>query len=115
MINHGRTAGVIVLIFSLCAVADFILGYFRERTISAGVISVVGGLFGTAFFLLITQPRGKTKTNLIQLAARSSAVIVERLSSHHLARKEIAGDIRYGSLLRTILQLLGGHGIDSRV
>ena len=41
--------------FSLCAVADFILGYIHERSVPAGVISVVGGLFGTAFYVLVLK------------------------------------------------------------
>jgi ribosomal protein L40E len=49
------TAKAIVLVFSLCAVADFIFGYIHERSVPAGVISVVGGLFGTAFYLLVLK------------------------------------------------------------
>jgi hypothetical protein len=37
----------------VCAVFDFVLGYIHERSVPAGVISAVGGLFGTAFYLLI--------------------------------------------------------------
>jgi hypothetical protein len=43
----------ILLFFTLCAVADFVWGYVHERSVPAGVISVVGGLFGTAFYFLV--------------------------------------------------------------
>jgi len=43
----------IVLLFSLFVASDFVLGYIRERSVPAGVISVVGGLFSTAFYLLL--------------------------------------------------------------
>src|ERR1035441_5516167 len=36
-----------------CAAIDFVWGYFRERSVPAGVISAVGGLFGTAWYLLL--------------------------------------------------------------
>jgi hypothetical protein len=46
------SAKAILLIFAVCAVSDFILGYLHERTFPAGIISVVGGLFCTAFYVL---------------------------------------------------------------
>jgi hypothetical protein len=49
------SAKAIFFIFALCAVSDFILGYVHERSIPAGVISVFGGLFGTAFYVLILK------------------------------------------------------------
>lgn len=49
----GMSAKAIVLIFVLCAVADFVLGYIHERSFPAGLISVIGGLFGTAFYVLV--------------------------------------------------------------
>ena len=48
---------VIVLIFLLCALFDFVWGYVHERSVSAGVISIVLGLFGTAFYALVFLPR----------------------------------------------------------
>jgi hypothetical protein len=51
---HTRsTTKAILFIFLLCSVSDFSLGYVHERSIPAGVISVVGGLFGTAFYLFL--------------------------------------------------------------
>jgi hypothetical protein len=58
----GTAAKAIVLVFLLCAVFDFVWGYVHERSVLAGVISVVGGLFGTAFFLLVFWP-WKDKNN----------------------------------------------------
>jgi hypothetical protein len=50
-----RIAGSIALIFALCAIVDFILGYIRGRTMSAGAISVVLGLFGTTFYWFLIR------------------------------------------------------------
>jgi len=64
MTNRGSIASVIVLIFSFCAVGDFFLGYLHERSIPAGVVSVVGGLFGTACYLLLLWPwKGKDESD----------------------------------------------------
>ena len=51
----------ILLVFTLCAVADFVWGYIHERSVPAGVISVVGGLFGTAFYFLVFNWAWKAK------------------------------------------------------
>lgn len=56
MTNRQISAKAIFLIFVLCAVCDFVWGYVHERSIPAGVLSVIGGLFGTAFYLLVTYP-----------------------------------------------------------
>jgi hypothetical protein len=40
----------VLLIFLLCAILDFGWGYFEKRSLPHGVISVVFGLFGTAFY-----------------------------------------------------------------
>jgi hypothetical protein len=40
-------------LFSLFVVSDFALGYIRERSIPAGVVSIFGGLFSTAFYLIL--------------------------------------------------------------
>lgn len=64
MTKRGRIVRGVVLIFSLCALGDFVLGYFHQRTISAGVVSVVGGLLSTAFYLLLMQPwKGKDESD----------------------------------------------------
>ena len=48
-----RSGKSIFLIFLICAVIDFLLSYFDHRSIPFGVISAVGGLFGTAFYLFL--------------------------------------------------------------
>jgi O-antigen/teichoic acid export membrane protein len=53
MTNRGSTAKAILLIFFLCTVSDFVWGYIHGRSIPAGVISIFGGLFGTACYLLL--------------------------------------------------------------
>ena len=53
MTNRGSTAKAILLIFLLCTVADFVLGYIHGRSIPAGVISIAGGLLGTGCYLLL--------------------------------------------------------------
>lgn len=47
------SAKVVLVIFLGCAVIDFIWGYIHQRSVPAGVISAVGGLFGTAWYLLL--------------------------------------------------------------
>jgi hypothetical protein len=47
------TTKTVLLLFSLFTASDFVLGYIHERTIPAGVISVVGGLLSTAYYLLM--------------------------------------------------------------
>jgi uncharacterized membrane protein len=56
MSNPRRIAWLIPLIFVVCAVVDFIMGYIHGRTMSAGVIRAVLGLFGTTFYLFIFRP-----------------------------------------------------------
>jgi len=41
----------VFLIFFVCAAVDFVFGYVKAGSFPAGVISVVLGLFGTAFYL----------------------------------------------------------------
>lgn len=57
MTNRVGTVRSILLFFFLCAVCDFIWGYAHGGSFPASVISVVGGLFGTAFYLLLFWPR----------------------------------------------------------
>jgi hypothetical protein len=42
------TAKAILLAFALCAVFDFVWGYYHGHSITRGVVSVILGLFGTA-------------------------------------------------------------------
>src|ERR1019366_9396604 len=51
--NTRGSIRVVLLIFLVCAVFDSVLGYIHERSVPAGVISAVGGLFGTAFYLFL--------------------------------------------------------------
>lgn len=53
MSGHAVTAKVILLIFALCAVVDFVWGYITERSVLAGVVFVVLGLFGTALLCFL--------------------------------------------------------------
>ena len=61
MLDHNEREAVatdnrvkaILLLFSLFVISDFALGYIRERSIPAGVISTFGGLFSTAFYLIL--------------------------------------------------------------
>jgi hypothetical protein len=48
-----RSGKSIFFIFAVCAVIDFLLSYFDHRSVPFGVISAVGGLFGTAFYLFL--------------------------------------------------------------
>jgi hypothetical protein len=43
----------VVGIFVVCGVFDLVLGYGRTRSFPAGIVSVVLGLFGTAFYAWI--------------------------------------------------------------
>ena len=47
---------------------DFIWGYFRERSVPAGVITAVGGLFGTAWYLLL----GRWMTQLLKWGSQDN-------------------------------------------
>ena len=51
MTNRTITAKVL-LCFALCAATDFLWGYFRGHSLTAGVIRVIGGLFSTALVAL---------------------------------------------------------------
>jgi O-antigen/teichoic acid export membrane protein len=52
--NHRMsTAKGVLLLFALCAVFDLLWGYSRGHSLSAAVISIVGGLFSTALFALL--------------------------------------------------------------
>lgn len=51
--NKAFSAKAILLIFLLCALIDFLMSYVDHRSVPVGVISAVGGLFGTAFYLFL--------------------------------------------------------------
>jgi O-antigen/teichoic acid export membrane protein len=42
-----------VIVFFVCAIFDFALSYHDHRSVSAAIISAVGGVFGTTFYLLL--------------------------------------------------------------
>lgn len=47
------SANAILAIFLACAAIDFIWGYIHERSVVAGVVAIVLGLFGTAWYLFL--------------------------------------------------------------
>jgi len=51
------TGAGILFVFLLCAVFDFVRGDIGGHSVPAGLITVVGGIFGTAFYLLLFWPR----------------------------------------------------------
>lgn len=51
------TGVTILFIFVLCAGFDFLRGYIGGHSTHAGLITVVGGLFGTAFYFFLFRLR----------------------------------------------------------
>jgi len=49
----ATSAKAILAIFLGCATIDFIWGYIHERSVAAGVVAIVLGLFGTAWYLFL--------------------------------------------------------------
>jgi len=47
------SAKAILAIFLGCAAIDFVWGYIHERSVAAGVVAIVLGLFGTAWYLFL--------------------------------------------------------------
>ena len=47
------TTRALVLVFSLCAIADFGWSMFKRHSVAESVISATLGLFGTAWYLFI--------------------------------------------------------------
>jgi hypothetical protein len=43
----------VLLVFSVCALADFVWALFEKRSLAEAAISAVLGLFGTALYLFI--------------------------------------------------------------
>jgi hypothetical protein len=54
MADLRNRARLILLAVVLCAVFDFIWSYFHEHSIAAGLVAVVLGLFGTAWYLFLS-------------------------------------------------------------
>ena len=46
----GAPAGAVVV----CAVLDFLWSYFRQHSIGSGLVAVILGLFGTAWYLFLS-------------------------------------------------------------
>jgi hypothetical protein len=59
MFAGRKTWKTIVLVFVLCAFADFFLGYVRGRSIGGGVVSLFLALFGTAVCVFLFFGPGK--------------------------------------------------------
>ncbi len=38
----------------VCAVLDFLWSYFRQHSIGSGLVAVILGLFGTAWYLFLS-------------------------------------------------------------
>ena len=65
LITRKNLKGVL-LIFSLCALFDFVLGYFRGHSISTAVTSVVLGLLSTAIFFFFYRLSPDSQENKSQ-------------------------------------------------
>ena len=51
--SKTTSAKAILAIFLGCAAIDFIWGYIHERSVVAGVVAIVLGLFGTAWYVFL--------------------------------------------------------------
>ena len=51
--TKSTSAKAILAIFVGCAAIDFIWGYIHERSLIAGVVAIVLGLFGTAWYAFL--------------------------------------------------------------
>jgi hypothetical protein len=47
------TSAKAILAIFRCAAIDFIWGYIHERSVVAGVVAIVLGLFGTAWYVFL--------------------------------------------------------------
>jgi hypothetical protein len=54
MADPRHRARIILLAFILCGVFDFLWGYFHEHKIGAGLVAIVLGVFGTAWYLFLS-------------------------------------------------------------
>jgi hypothetical protein len=54
MEDPRHRARIILLAFILCGVLDFLWGYFHEHSIGEGLVGVVLGVFGTAWYLFLS-------------------------------------------------------------
>ena len=45
---------MILIAVIVCAVFDFLWGYFHQHSIGAGLVAVVLGVFGTAWYLFLS-------------------------------------------------------------
>ena len=59
--QRGRrfTGRGVLLVFSLCALADFVWALLEKRSLAEAAISAVLGLFGTALYLLMYRAADK--------------------------------------------------------
>ena len=51
--KRGRSFRGVVLVFSLCALADFAWSMFDGRSVAESVTSAIIGLVGTGWYLLV--------------------------------------------------------------
>ena len=59
-----NSAKAIVFIFSLGALADFVLSYSERRSIAEAVISAILGLFGTAWYAFLFLSSENEKSSI---------------------------------------------------
>jgi hypothetical protein len=53
MASRKNSAAIVVIVFLLCAVGDFIWGYVHQRSVFGALVCAILGLFGTAFYMAI--------------------------------------------------------------
>jgi len=57
--GRNSTSRGVLLVFSICALADFVWALVDKRSLAEAVISAILGLFGTAIYLLIDRAAEK--------------------------------------------------------
>ncbi|HZP63818.1 MAG TPA: hypothetical protein VFB28_10425 [Terriglobales bacterium] len=57
--RRSLTGRVVLLVFSVCALGDFVWALLQKRSLTEAVVSAVLGLFGTAFYLIMYWAAGK--------------------------------------------------------
>ena len=50
MADETMSPKAVLIAFILCAVADFVWGYFNGHTLGSAIIAVILGLVGTAWY-----------------------------------------------------------------